>query len=129
MSQAYGRPFRPTELSASTVTSFAVTEMANQLMTEDAFQNAGRNSLTLARGNDLTVVLIVLKAQSALQEHKAPGPITVTTLSGYLEFSTAMQSEPLVLHTGDVAVCGAQLTHSVKALEDSAFLLVIGGRA
>ncbi|MDH3603983.1 MAG: hypothetical protein OEU26_30625 [Candidatus Tectomicrobia bacterium] len=112
MSQAYERPFRPTELTASTVQSFALPEMANQLMTEDAFQTDGRNALTLARGNDLTVVLMVLKAQSELHEHHAPGPITVTTLSGRLAFSTATRSEPLELRTG----------------EDSAFLLVIGGR-
>jgi quercetin dioxygenase-like cupin family protein len=35
----------------------------------------------------------------------------------------------LHLKTGDTAVCAAHLPHSVKALEDSAFLLVIGGRA
>lgn len=129
MSQAYERPFRPTELTASTVRSFTLPEMAHQLMTEDAFQTEGRNALTLARGNDLTVVLMVLKAQSELHEHQAPGPITVTTLSGRLTFSSATQSEPLELRTGDAAVCAAHLAHRVKALEDSAFLLVIGGRA
>ena len=129
MSQAYTRPFRPTELTTFTALSFSLPAMAKQLMTEAAFQQAGRNALTLARGNDITVVLMVLKAHSTLQEHTAPGPIIVTTLSGHLEFSTAMQPESLVLYAGEVAVCGAQLAHSVKALEDSAFLLVIGGRA
>jgi hypothetical protein len=42
--------------------------MAQQLMAEDAFQLAGRNALTLARGSDLTVVLMVLKAQSELED-------------------------------------------------------------
>lgn len=129
MNRAYERPFRPLELTATTVTSFSLLDMATQLMAEDAFQHAGRNALTLARENHLTVVLMVLKAQSALHEHQAPGPITVTTLSGRLAFSTARQSEPLLLHTGDAAICGAHLAHSVKALEDSAFLVVIGGQA
>jgi quercetin dioxygenase-like cupin family protein len=129
MNQAYDRPFRPTELTASTVTSFALPDMAYQLMLEEAFLHAGRNALTLARGDDLTVVLMVLKAQSELHEHKAPGPITVTALFGYLEFQAATQSEPLALQAGDAAVCGAHLAHRVKALEDSAFLLVMGGRA
>lgn len=129
MSQAYERPFRPTELTDSTVTSFSLLNMADQLMKEDVIEKTGRNALTLARGNDLTVVLMVLKDQSVLHEHTAPGPITVTALSGHLEFSTATQSEPLMLRTGDMAVCAAHLPHRVKALEDSAFLLVIGGRA
>ena len=64
-----------------------------------------------------------------LHEHIAPGPIIVTALSGHLEFSTATESEPLKLRAGEAAVCAAHLPHSVKALEDSAFLLVIGGRA
>ncbi len=128
MSQAYKRPFRPTELSDTTVTSFSLLPMANQLMAEDVIEKTGRNALTLARGNDLTVVLMVLKDQASLHEHTAPGPITVTALSGHLAFSTATESEPMMLRTGDAAVCAAHLPHSVKALEDSAFLLVIGGR-
>ena len=129
MKQAYERPFRPTEITDSTVASFPLLNMANQLMTEDVVEKTGRNSLSLARGNDLTVVLIVLKDQAVLHEHIAPGPITVTALSGHLEFSTATESKPLRLRTGEAAVCAAHLPHSVKALEDSAFLLVIGGRA
>ena len=129
MSQAFERPFRPAEITDSTVTSFSLLSMASQLMTEDVTEKTGRNALTLARGHDLTVVLMVLKDQAVLHEHTAPGPITVTALSGHLEFSTATEPEPLTLKTGDAAVCAAHLPHSVKALEASAFLLVIGGRA
>lgn len=81
MSQAYSRPFRPTELTDSTVTSFAVPAMAQQLMAEDAFQLAGRNALPLARGSDLTVVLMVLKAQSELED-RARRPLRAPELDG-----------------------------------------------
>ena len=128
MKQAYERPFRPIEITASTVVSFPLLSMAHQLMTEDVVENTGRNSLSLAHGKDLTIVLLVLKDQAVLHEHIAPGPITVTALSGHLEFSTATESEPLKLRAGEAAVCAAHLPHSVKALEDSIFLLVIGGR-
>lgn len=97
-------------------------------MSEEVIGRTGRNSLSLARSDEMTVVLLVLKDQAVLHEHKAPGPITVTTLSGHLEFSTESQEDPLYLKTGDSAVCAAHLPHRVKALEDSAFLLVIGGR-
>ena len=46
MSQAYRRPFRPTTLTAPTIKSFALPDMARQLMTEDTFQAAGCNTLT-----------------------------------------------------------------------------------
>ena len=129
MKQAYERPFRPTEITDSTVAFFPLLSMVNKLMTEDVLENTGRNSLSLVHGNDLTVVLIVLKDQAVLHEHIAPSPITVTALSGHLEFSATTESNPVRLRTGEAAVCAAHLPHSVKALEDSAFLLVIGGRA
>jgi len=47
MAEAFIRPFRPVELTASTLTSFPLQAMAQQLMTEDAFQTSGRNALTL----------------------------------------------------------------------------------
>ena len=62
MSEAFERPFRPVELTASTLTSFPLQAMAQQLMTEDAFQRSGRNALTLIHHKDLTVVLTVLQA-------------------------------------------------------------------
>ncbi len=128
MHQALQRPFRPVEITSSTVESFSLLKLADQLMSEEVIGRTGRNSLSLARSDEMTVVLLVLKDQAVLHEHKAPGPITVTTLSGHLEFSTESQEDPLYLKTGDSAVCAAHLPHRVKALEDSAFLLVIGGR-
>ena len=49
MNQAFERPFRPAELTASTLTSFPIHAMAQQLMTEEAFQQSGRKALTLMR--------------------------------------------------------------------------------
>ena len=126
MKQDFERPFLPTETTGSNVTSFSLLELAGQLMKEDVINHSGKNSLTLARGNDLTVVLLVLKDQAVLHEHNAPGPISVTVLSGHIKFST--KPESFNLRTGDTTVCAAHLPHSVKAQEDSAFLLVIGGR-
>src|SRR5215467_436707 len=72
MSEAFVRPFRPVELTASTLTSFPLQAMAQQLMTEDAFQTSGRNALTLIHHPNLTVVLTVLRAGAVLDEHHAP---------------------------------------------------------
>ncbi len=129
MRHAYERPFRPAEITGDSAVFFPLLRMAEQLMAEDAFDTAGRNTLTLARGHNATVVLITLKEQAVLKEHTAPGPITVTALSGRLEFSTASQPGPFELQAGDAAICAPGLPHRVKALENSAFLVVIGGRA
>ena len=82
MSEAFVRPFRPVELTASTLTSFPLQAMAQQLMTEEAFQTSGRNALTLIHHTNLTVVLTVLKAGAGLDEHHAPAPVTLLLLFG-----------------------------------------------
>lgn len=82
MSEAFERPFRPVALSDTTLTSFPVHEMAQQLMTEEAFQTPGRNALTLIRDKNLTVVLTTLKAGAVLQKHHAPAPVTLLPLFG-----------------------------------------------
>ena len=128
MNLAFERPYRPAEITESIARSFPLLSMADQLMAEEVIEHTGKNSLSLARGSNMTVLLLVLKDQAVLHEHKAPGPIIVTALKGHIEFTAEGQSEPLKLRAGEAAVCAPHLPHSVKALEDSVFLLVIGGR-
>lgn len=98
-------------------------------MQEEMFDRLGRDSLSLVRGRELTVVLFVLNANAELPKHQAPGPITVTVLAGHIEFLTQDETETLSLKTGDVGLCAAHLVHSVKAKKKSIVLLVIGGQA
>ena len=85
-------------------------------MNEEVIGHTGRNSLTLARGKDMTVVLLVLKAQAVLHEHKAPGPITVTALSGHLEYATDSGENSLNLKSRDSVLCAANPPHRVKSI-------------
>ena len=57
-------------------------------MTEATSDTTGRSSLTLARGDELTVVLTVLKTGHALDEHPAPAAASVTCLDGNITFTT-----------------------------------------
>src|SRR5215467_3545099 len=129
MSEAFARPFRPVELTASTLTSFPLQAMAQQLMTEDAFQTSGRNALTLIHHTNLTVVLTVLKAGAVLDEHHAPAPVTLLPLFGEIVLASAAGTTRLTLDQGTGAVFAAHLPHRVEAQQDSAFVLVIGGQA
>jgi quercetin dioxygenase-like cupin family protein len=128
MSDAFERPFRPVELTASTLTAFPLQAMAQQLMTEDAFQQAGRNALTLLHHTNLTVVLTVLKAGAILQEHHAPAPVTLLLLFGEIILASADGTTRLTLAQGAGAVFAAHLPHRVEARQDSAFVLVMGGQ-
>ena len=129
MSEAFARPFRPVELTASTLTSFPLQAMAQQLMTEDAFQTSGRNALTLVHHKDLTVVLTVLQAGAVLQEHYAPAPVTVLPLFGEIVLASAEGTTRLTLDQRTGAVFAAHLPHRVEAQQDSAFIRVMGGQA
>jgi quercetin dioxygenase-like cupin family protein len=129
MSEAFARPFRPVELTPSTLTSFPLQAMAQQLMTEDAFQVSGRNALTLIHHTHLTVVLTVLKAGAVLDEHHAPAPVTLLPLFGEIVLASAEGTTRLTLDPSKAAVFAAHLPHRVEAQQDSAFVLVMGGQA
>ena len=96
-------------------------------MSEATFNSSGRSSLTLARGDELTVVLTVLKTGHALGEHPAPAAALVTCLDGNITFTT--RAEEISLVRGETVVFTADILHSVHANEDSVFLIVIGGAA
>jgi quercetin dioxygenase-like cupin family protein len=129
MSEAFARPFRPVELTASTLTSFPLQAMAQQLMTEEVFQTSGRNALTLIHHTNLTVVLTVLKAGAVLDEHHAPAPVTLLPLFGEIILTSAAGQTSLTLDHSQAAVFAANLPHRVEAQQDSAFMLVMGGQA
>jgi quercetin dioxygenase-like cupin family protein len=129
MSEAFARPFRPVELTPSTLTSFPLQAMAQQLMTEDAFQTSGRNALTLIHHKNLTVVLTVLKAGAVLDEHHAPAPVTLLPLFGEIILTSTEGITRLTLDPSKMAVFAAHLPHRVEAQQDSAFVLVMGGQA
>jgi quercetin dioxygenase-like cupin family protein len=129
MADAFTRPFRPVELTPSTLTSFPLQAMAQQLMTEETFQTSGRNALTLIHHTHLTVVLTVLKAGAVLDEHHAPAPVTLLPLFGEIVLAAAEGPTQLTLAQGTGAVFAAHLPHWVEAQQDSAFILVMGGQA
>jgi quercetin dioxygenase-like cupin family protein len=129
MSEAFERPFRPVELRDATLTSFPVQEMAQQLMTEEAFRTSGRNALTLVRDQNLTVVLTVLKAGAVLQEHHAPAPVTLLPLFGNFVLMADEGRKSTELSPGTTGAFSAHLEHRVEATQDSAFLIVMGGQS
>ena len=129
MNHTFERPFRPMALTTATLTSVPLQAMAQQLMTEDAFQQSGRNALTLLHHKDLTVVLTVMKAGAMLHEHQAPAPVMLLPLFGEIVLSAAEGQTALPLTPETGAVFAAHLTHRVEARQDSAFVLVMGGQA
>jgi quercetin dioxygenase-like cupin family protein len=107
--------------------AFPIMSMAEKLMKEATAATSGRASLTLAHGDEMTIVLVALKAGNTLEEHSAPAAATVITLSGNIIFTTS--AEKITLEQGEAVSFTADILHAVHASEDSAFLIVIGGKS
>lgn len=117
---------RPIELTASAFRNLSLQELAQKLRGEDAYERSGRTAATLARGDSMTTALTVARAGAQIREHDAPGPVTLVVLEGALTFRSPDGDVSLGAH--DVATFAGDVPHSVEAIEDSAFLIVIGGR-
>ena len=127
MNTSFDRPYRPVDLNTSLTKSFPLMSMAEKLMREATFATSGRAALTLAHGDELTVVLTVMKAGTTLEDHRAPSPATVITLSGSIIFTTS--AEKITMEQGDAVAFTSDILHAVYASEDSAFLIIIGGKS
>jgi quercetin dioxygenase-like cupin family protein len=98
-------------------------EQLTRLRAEEPLQKHGRDTLTLVRDSGMNLVLTVLKSGARLNEHKAPGPISVLVLEGRIAFSAHGQRLELGPH--GLVTLPAQVPHAVEALEDSAILITI----
>jgi quercetin dioxygenase-like cupin family protein len=96
------------------------TEVA-RLREEKAWQEGRRNAITLRKGEGLNVVLLVMKEGDRLDEHSAPGPITLSVHEGRIRFSAS--DEDVEAEAGTVLACDAGVRHSVEALGDAVCLL------
>ena len=94
-----------------------------QLRDEEPWRRSGRHSRTLIKDADLRVVLIALQTGARLEEHHAPGRITVHALDGHLRVGVSGQA--IDLPQGHIVTIAPAIRHDVEALEESAFLLTI----
>jgi quercetin dioxygenase-like cupin family protein len=94
-----------------------------QLRDEETWQRTGRHARTLIKDADLRVVLIALGEGMRMEEHHAPGRITVQTLAGRLTLRA--EGQTVDLPVGHVLTLGPAIPHDVEAREESAFLLTI----
>ncbi len=125
MNTSFERPYRPVDLNQPMTKAFPLMSMAEKLMEEAHSATSGRASLTLAHGEEMTLVLVALKAGTTLEDHSAPAAATVVTFSGNIIFTTS--AEKVTLEQGEAIAFTADVLHAVYASEDSAFLIIIGG--
>jgi quercetin dioxygenase-like cupin family protein len=103
--------------------SFDLSSEVARLRREKEWREGRRNAITLRKSGGLNVVLLVMKAGDRLEEHAAPGPITLSVREGRIRFATA--NEVVEAGPETVLACDAGVRHSVEALNDAVCLLSI----
>ena len=109
-------------LSAPLLT-FDLAAEIEQLNNEEHWLKDGRISKTLVKHSDFRIVLMFMKAGTLMQEHKTDARISIHALSGRLLIK--LDEQTVDLPAGHLLVLEKGLSHDVKALEESVFLLSI----
>jgi quercetin dioxygenase-like cupin family protein len=95
-----------------------------ELRSEDSWgRETGRSSKTLAKHSDFRVVLVLMKANTQMNQHQAEGRISIQQLSGRI--LVRLPHEEVTLSTGELLVLDGCVLHEIDAKEESGFLLTI----
>lgn len=84
---------------------------------------ASSKTHTLVKTDKFEVVRLVMAAGKKIDEHKAPGEITVLCLEGKIAFTALGNTQELA--AGQMLYLAAGELHSVRCIEDASFLLTI----
>jgi quercetin dioxygenase-like cupin family protein len=103
--------------------TFAIAAEFNLLKQEPEWISGTRNSVTVVKTANLSIVLTAIKKGAALCGHEVDGPITLQVLSGAVQFGVA--GEPRTLVAGTMIALDKAIPHHIQALEDSELLLTI----
>jgi quercetin dioxygenase-like cupin family protein len=90
---------------------------------ESWLRGTGRSSKTLAKYPDFRVVLISMKANTRMHEHKAAARISIHTVTGCIRLHLPEQT--VDVPAGQLLALDCAVPHDVEALKPSAFLLTI----
>ena len=96
------------------------------LRASDSYHAADHGAVTLAKHRGIRVVLVAIRAGGQMQQHHTDSPITVQPLHGRIRFEA--EGGGLELTPGRLIAAAAGIPHRVVGIEESAFLLTIGGR-
>ena len=94
-----------------------------QLKRETTWTDSDRNSITVYKSDNTSIVLIGLHAGAELKEHTAKGSIHVQVLDGEIKFTTGNQTA--LLQPGQMITLQENKPHNVLAVKESFFLLTL----
>jgi len=98
-------------------------EIQNLHKEEAWLKSTGPSSKTLVKHSDMRIVLLAMKKNMCMHEHKTSARISVHTLIGRIHLK--LPDRTVDLPAGHLLALDQSLPHDVEAAEDSAFLLTL----
>ena len=109
---------------AGPLLQFNLSEELQRLRMEESWQRGtGRSSKTLVKYPDFHVVLVLMRADTRMNEHHVDGRFSIHALQGRLR--VRLPENLIEVSSGELVALDYGITHQVEALEESAFLLTI----
>ncbi len=105
------------------VMTFDLPAILGSMKQEPSWRTARRNAMTLVKQPIFRVVLVALQDGAEVSDHETEGPITVQALEGRLAIHAG--TDDVVLEPGQLLVLRPGLRHTMRAEQDSAFLLTL----
>lgn len=110
---------------AEPLLQFDLNREVDELRREDSWEReTGRSSKTLAKYPDFRIVLVLMKAGSHMNDHKADARISIQTLLGKILLHVP-DRKSVELASGQLMTLDCGIRHDVEAVEESAFLLTV----
>lgn len=103
--------------------AFDLSEELERAHQAEGWRQGKHSARTLLKATDLRVVLIAVHAGDRIEEHRAPGPISIHALSGHIRVTVGHRA--IDVPAGQVLTLERDATHAVEAVAESAFLLTI----
>ena len=109
---------------AQPLLQFDLAAEIEHLHRKDSWERGtGRSSRTLVKQPDFRVVLVAMKADTEIKEHRADGRISIHTIVGHLRLK--LPDQIVEVPAGHLLALDRCIGHDVEALADSVFLLTI----
>ena len=100
---------------AEPLLQFDLREELEQLRREDSWQReTGRSSKMLAKYPDFRIILVLMKAKTQMNEHRAEGRISIHHLLGRI--CIHLPDQKVNLEVGQLLVLDCGMVHNVEAL-------------
>jgi quercetin dioxygenase-like cupin family protein len=113
----------PAERFAGQRHVFSLGSVLEELRAEDHPARSGHRQMALFRRGPVTKVLFSFEEGGRLEEHSAPGLVSIHVLDGRLDIAAGGQEHEL--EGGDVLVLDPNVPHDVRARQRSAMLLTV----